>query len=114
MARQGRSEVNAGGADSSADRMVVVRGEVLDTVGHVLGNLFQRLYHLVDRVSETDTLTAEELRGNAARLEAVLQLFLDYVSPIAPSLQTVGLDDVAQSLARRVSEAGGGRVNVQI
>lgn len=94
--------------------MVVLRPDVLDTVGHVLGNLFQRLYHLVDRAGESDALTAEELRGNAARLEAVLQLFLDYVSPVAPSLQPVEFADIAQSLAQRLIDACGGRLRVQV
>lgn len=101
----------AGGRD---EQMVVVRPEVLDTVGHVLGNVFQRLYHLVDRVAEADPLTAEELRGTTGRLEGFLQLLLDYVSPTVPSLQFVSFADVAQSLARRLSEAFGGRVRVHV
>lgn len=99
---------------AAEEHVVVIRGDVLDTVGHVLGNLFQRLYHLVDRVSESDGLTADELRGNAGRLENVLQLFLDYVSPVAPSLQAVAFLDVAQSLSQRFNEASGGRLRVQL
>jgi hypothetical protein len=96
------------------ERMVVLRPDVLDTVGHVLGNLFQRLYHLVDRAGESDALTAEELRGNAARLEAVLQLFLDYVSPVAPNLQPIEFAEIGQSLAQRLTEACGGRLRVHV
>jgi hypothetical protein len=109
-----RTAESAGGvSEESSERVVIVRAEVIDTVGHVFGNLFQRLYHLVDRVAETDSLTAEELRGNAGRLEGVLQLFLDYVSPIAPRLQAVPFADIGQSLARRVTEACGGRAKVE-
>jgi len=95
-------------------QMVVVRPEVLDTVGHVLGNVFQRMYHLVDRVGEADPLTAEELRGTTGRLEGFLRLLLDYISPSVPSLQFVTFADVAQSFARRLSEAFGGRVRVHV
>jgi len=94
--------------------MVVVRPEVLDTVGHVLGNVFQRMYHLIDRVGEADSMTADELRGTAGRLEGFLQLLMDYISPAVPSLQNVSFPDIAQSFARGLSEAFGGRVRVHV
>ena len=113
-AAQAGEEAAAPAAQPRDGQVVVVRSEVLDNVGHVLGNLFQRIYHLVDRVGEADALTAEELRGSASRLEGFLQLFMDYVAPLPLTLQYVTYTDVAQSLARSLSDAFGGRVRVHV
>lgn len=109
-----KEETPPDGPATGDGQVVVVRPEVLDTVGHVFGNVFQRLYHLIDRVGETDALTAEELRGSTGRLEGFLQLLMDYISPAVPSLQYVTYTDVAQSFARGLSDAFGGRVRVHV
>ena len=41
-----------------APQLVAVRSAVVDTIGHVLGNLFQRIYHLTDQVQTADADTA--------------------------------------------------------
>ncbi len=97
----------------SGELVIVVRAEVLDTVGHVLGNLFQRLYFLVDRVAEASPLAAGELQANVGRLEAVLQLFLDYVTPHSPALRVVSLADIVQGAARRFEDVCGEQVRVE-
>ena len=64
--------------------------------------------------SYTDQALDKELRGNASRLETVMQLFLDYVSSATPALQAIGFADIAQSVAGRLSEACGGRAKVDV
>ena len=91
-----------GGGDDT--QIVIIRPQILENVGHVLGNLFQRIYHLIDRSREADTATAEQLEGATHRLEDFLQLVIDYVAPLALSLQRVPASDVAQSLARQLSD----------
>jgi signal transduction histidine kinase len=88
-------------------QIVVVRPRVLDDVGHVLGNMFQRIFHLVERTGDRDTVIAADLESSLRRLEAFLQLLMDYVSPLSLSLQPVSLSDVAQSLAQQISAASG-------
>ena len=74
--------------DADDDRIVVVRPQVIDNVGHVLGNMFQRIYHLVERTRENDLVTAADLESSTRRLENFLQLLMDYVSPLSLSLVT--------------------------
>jgi hypothetical protein len=85
-------------------QIVLVRPHVVDTVGHVLGNVFQRLYHLIERVRTVEVETAVQLESNARQLEDFLQLALDYFSPLSLALQHVAGTDVAQSLARQLSD----------
>lgn len=93
-------------------QIVVVRPQVVENIGHVLGNLFQRIYHLVERSRETDAVTAADLESSTRRLEDFLQLVMDYVSPLALSYQEVSGTDVVQSLARQLSETVGCPVRV--
>jgi hypothetical protein len=94
-------------------QIVVVRPRVLETVGHVLGNMFQRIYHLIERAREADGATATQLEGSARRLEDFLQLVIDYVSPLSLSLQRVSGNEIAQSLAGQLSDATGCPVSVE-
>jgi len=89
-----------------------VRPQVVENIGHVLGNFFQRIYHLIDRARETDAVTAEQLHGSTRRLEDFLQLVIDYLSPLSLSLQPVPATEVAQSLARQLSDTTGGTVKI--
>src|SRR5437016_5104574 len=43
-----------GGAPAAPgdDQLVVIRGPIVENIGHVLGNLFQRLYHLIEQERE--------------------------------------------------------------
>jgi hypothetical protein len=93
-------------------QIVVVRSRVVETVGHVLGNMFQRMYHLIDVSGETDAATATGLRGNARALEDFLQQVLDYFSPVSLVLQYISAADVAQGLARQLSDTLGCTVKV--
>jgi hypothetical protein len=94
-------------------QIVVVRPRVLENVGHVLGNMFQRIYHLVERRRDVDAVMAADLDSSIRRLEAFLQLLMDYVSPLPLSLENVSLADVAQSLARHLGDASGWPVTIQ-
>jgi hypothetical protein len=93
-------------------QIVVVRSRVVETVGHVLGNMFQRIYHLIDVASATDAVTAGALDGTTRRLEDFLQLVIDYFSPVSVVLQHVAAAEVAQSLARQISDVAGCAVKI--
>ena len=99
--------------DGDDGQIVVVRSQVVENVGHVLGNMFQRIYHLVDGIRADNAATATDLDHNIRRLEAFLQLLMDYVSPVSLSLQGVSLGDVAQSLAQMVGDAVGRPVTIE-
>lgn len=87
----------------SDDQIVVVRPEVVDGIGHVLGNLFQRLYHLIDQIGSNESATAQ-LHSATHQLEDYLQLVMDYFSPLSLNLQCISGADIAQSLASQISD----------
>jgi len=88
---------------------VFVRTAVVDNVGHVLGNVFQRLYHLTNRARESDAVVAAELESSTTRLEEFLRLLLDYVSPAQLRLQSVSAAEVVQSLTQQIADVTGAR-----
>ncbi len=92
---------------SDVGQLVFVRTAVVDNVGHVLGNLFQRMYHLANRTRESDAVVAAELESSTTRLEEFLKLLLDYVSPSPLRLQMVSASEVVQSLAQQIADAAG-------
>lgn len=94
------------------DQIIVVRPVVVEHVGHVFGNLFQRIYHLTDQVRERDAAAAEALGPSIRQLEDFLQLVMDYFSPLPLSLQYVPGIDIAQSLAREISDTIGCSVKI--
>jgi hypothetical protein len=93
-------------------QLVLIRPQVVDTIGHVLGNLFQRIYHLVERVGQGSDGSGSDLDATVRRLEDFLQLVMDYVSPQTLNLQYVAAAEVAQSLARQLSDRIGAAVRV--
>jgi hypothetical protein len=99
-------------AVANEGQIVVIRPQVVETIGHVLGNLFQRIYHLVDRAGESSAETASDLGASVRRLENFLQLVMDYVSPQSLNLQYVAATEVVQSLARQLSDRVGCAVRV--
>jgi hypothetical protein len=94
------------------DRIVLVRPAVVDHLGHVFGNLFQRIYHLAEQVRERDSATAVLLSDSIRQLEDFLQLMMDYFSPLPLKLEFVPAIEVAQSLARGISDAVGCPVKI--
>jgi hypothetical protein len=94
------------------DRIVLVRPAVVEHVEHVFGNLFQRIYHLAEQTRERGSATAELLSGSIRQLEDFLQLVMDYFSPLPLTLQLVPAIEVAQSLAREISDAVGCPVKI--
>ena len=100
------------GADAGdEDRIVLVRPAVVEHVEHVFGNLFQRIYHLAEQ-ARRDAATAELLSGSIRQLEDFLQLVMDYFSPLPLTLQFVPAIEVAQSLAREISDVVGCPVRI--
>lgn len=94
-------------APSEDGELIFVRSTVIDTVGHVLGNVFQRLYHLASRAKESDAVVAAELESSTARLEEYLKLLLDYVSPSRLRLQSIAVGDAVHSLCAQLDEVLG-------
>jgi hypothetical protein len=93
-------------------QLVVIRPQVVENIGHVLGNFFQRIYHLIERAGEAGPEAATDLRASVRRLEDFLQLVMDYVSPHAMTLQYISATEVVQSLARQLSDRVGCAVRV--
>jgi hypothetical protein len=93
-------------------QIVVVRPDVVENGGHIFGNLFQRMYHSIERVRDTDRGTAEELEGSTRQLEQCLQLLLDYVSPYEPAMQFVKALEVVRGLASQLADATGSEVTI--
>lgn len=94
------------------DRIVLVRPAVVERVEHVFGNLFQRIYHLADQARQHDGAPVALLSASIRELEDFLQLVMDYFSPLPLRLQFVPAIEVAQSLAREISEAVGCPVKI--
>jgi len=95
-------------------QIVIVRPQVLENVGHVFGNLFQRIYHLIDRAGRGDTASVSQLEASTRRLEEFLQLVIDYVSPLSLALQRVSGTEAAQSLGRQLTDATGSQVTIDL
>lgn len=92
---------------ASADelgQLVIVRPRVVENADHVLGNLFQRLYHGVERARALDGALADDLAASMHEVEDCLQLLLDYVAPFAPALEAVPVPEILASLRQRVGE----------
>lgn len=83
--------------------LVVVRPEVVEIADHVLGNLFQRLYHGVERVRRLDGGVAAELSTSVSELEEILQLILDYVAPFPPATSRIPAIEVVESMVKNLA-----------
>lgn len=94
-------------------QIVVLQPHVVENAGHVLGNMFQRIYHLVERTHAGDVAMAVDLDSSIRRLEAFLQLLMDYVAPLSLSVQEVLSSDVVQSMAQQVDNAVGQPVTIE-
>jgi len=104
-----------GGAPPAATgQFVVVVPEVVDSIGHVLGNLFQRLYHLVE-VARTDGAgAAEDLTTTTRHLEGFLRTALDYLCPTTLTYQDLSIEDVVDGWRHQIGEAGGWGVRTEV
>lgn len=106
------AEVAAHPSLDEVGQLVVVRPRVVENADHVLGNLFQRLYHGVERTRDLDAALANDLAMSLHEVEDCLQLLLDYVAPFAPAVEPVPVDEVLASLSQRVGERIGRAVEV--
>jgi len=98
---------------AAAAQFVVVTPEVVDSIGHVLGNLFQRLYHLVD-VSRTDGAAAgDDLVMATRHLERFLRTALDYLCPTTLTYQDMSVAEVVDGWRHQIGETTGGRVETE-
>jgi hypothetical protein len=93
-------------------RLLVVQPAVMESADHVFGNLFQRLYHAVDRMRGFDAASAEEFGQSTRQLEDCVQLLMDYVSPYEPALQEIEVREVVTSLVQQLTERTGSEVAV--
>ncbi|MFI5396447.1 MAG: hypothetical protein ACHQ9S_13020 [Candidatus Binatia bacterium] len=93
--------------------IISVHPAVLEHVGHTFGNLFQRIYHLIEQLRRSDATGADHLGSSIGQLEAFLQLVIDYFSPLSLTLQRVCSADVAESLARQIGDMAGCSVKIE-
>jgi hypothetical protein len=100
-------------APDNDGQMIIVRPQVVDNVGHVLGNFFQQIYHLVAETRGGNGTAGTLLETSVGQLEDFLQLVLDYFSPAVLALQNVPATEVAQSLARQLSDTVGCPVKIE-
>jgi hypothetical protein len=93
-------------------RLLVIEPTVMESADHVFGNLFQRLYHAVERMRGFDEASAKEFGDSTRQLEDCVQLLMDYVSPYEPSLQEIAAHEVVASFVQQLSEMTGAEVTV--
>ena len=99
---------------AAAGQFVVIAPDVVDSIGHVLGNLFQRLYHLVD-LSRTDGAAAgDDLAVATRHLEGFLRTALDYLCPTTLTYQNMSVEDVVGGWAHQIGARTGGRVETEV
>lgn len=98
-----KESTEAGAATPDDGVLVVVRPDVVETADHVLGNLFQRLYHGIERVGRIDDRLASDLSVSLREVEDSLQLLLDYIAPFAPVTARMPAADVLESLVRNIA-----------
>jgi len=79
----------------------------------VLGNLFQRIYHLISQARPTDPAVAAQLEGSTHQLDDFLQLVMDYFSPLSVVLEYVPGAEIAQSVGRQISDTIGCPVRIE-
>jgi hypothetical protein len=107
-----RQSEKIGGATDEC--LVSVRPDVLHDAEHAVGNLLQRVHHMV-RVATAgvETQDGERLRGVLADLERLLEHLFDYVLPVdGVSLRATEVGRVVDSLAAQVRAHAAADVSV--
>jgi hypothetical protein len=103
----------AGARTNTDGNLVVVQQHVLATVDHACGNIFQRLYHLIRTARAGGNHALPALEESVRELQALLELFVDYVAPMAIEIRPLRTADVSASFRHHLDEALGiGRVVV--
>jgi hypothetical protein len=106
------------GSDSgkalAGELMAPLRPDVVDAIGHVLGNLFQRMQHLSDRVGEADPLLGDETRSAVQRLDDFMHVVLDYLSWRAVEPVALPAAQLVDALVQRLRLGLGGRACLEI
>src|ERR1051325_2563760 len=95
-------ETEAGNGQSAGEQLVVVRPEVLDDAEHALGNLFQRMHHVLRVAGEGMGPYAARLNESLLDLEQLLELLFDYVSPMRAEPRSTSCTSVAESIMAQV------------
>lgn len=90
-------------APAAEGTLVVVSPEVVETADHVLGNLFQRLYHGIERVRRVDTDVAATLAEATSQVEEALQLVLDYITAGEPRTTRIPAPEWVESVVRNLA-----------
>ncbi len=104
----------ARGEFAPSELLAPLRMDVVDAIGHVLGNLFQRMQHLADRTAETDSLLGEEIRGAVGRLDEFLRVVLDYLSLRAIQPMALPLRTAMDALVQRLRMVLGTRARLDV
>jgi hypothetical protein len=87
--------------------LVVLQQNVLATVDHAFGNIFQRLYHLIRTVRAGSGPTLPALEDSVRELQSLLELFMDYVTPTSLETRMLRTADVGASFRRHFEEQVG-------
>ena len=82
-----------------AEQLVTVRPQVLSEAEHALGNLFQRIHHIVRVARDGLGVQADRLTGVLGELQELLELEFDYITPLELDLRPVASSRVVESLA---------------
>ena len=94
--------------------LVVVQPSVLSTVDHAVGNLFQRVYHLIRTARNGNHETLAVLEESVHELQALLELFVDYVAPTVIQSRPLPAADLLLSCRRHLEEEiGSGRIDLR-
>jgi hypothetical protein len=90
-------------AEAARGRLLRVDQEVVHDLSHELGNYFHKLYYWTDCIRSGATESSPEgsptdaLDGTLHRLQAFLNLALEYFQPVEPQLTTMRGGDVAKA-----------------
>ena len=92
--------------ERGGEELVAIRHEVLSDVEHAVGNLLQRMHHAARAASANLGMQGERLQNALDDLERLLELFFDYVSPVAVQVRAMDAGRIAESLAAQLRGQG--------
>lgn len=98
--------------EHDAEQLVALRRAVLNDVEHAVGNLLQRMHHAARSAKTSLGVQGERLETALDDLERLLELFFDYVSPVAVQVRPADADRIAESLAAQLRAQGVSEVSL--
>ncbi len=102
----GTTQLSQNFEQGSDEQLVAVRPDVLSDAEHALGNLLQRIHYVVRACRDSLGPHGERISGALDDLERLLELLLDYVSPIELEVRPTDGGRIAESLVAQVRACG--------